>query len=322
MTSDNNQLNGCRNREVWYHAPCRDGFTGAYAAWRYYGDQATYHPVFHKKPLPELSADTEFLDVIDFALTTDQFLDYQNRLGVNNILILDHHLETQQNLVNRPGVVVDLNRSGAMIAYQHYFEDDNPPLLYQYVQDCDLSTWALENTQEINAVIAACKQNWDSWRKLEHELENNFAEQVQWGQIIVNHHRHLSQEAVESAFFTTIGGFSVPVAERSAPNRQLTEALFNKFPDAPFVATYKQRGDEVFWSLRSANQDEFDVGQIARDYGGGGHPGAAGFISDSRGDVYWIFKRLLTKKTSLGANKFLVGGGRGRNKHAINTNSV
>ena len=54
------------------------------------------------------------------------------------------------------------------------------------------------------------------------------------------------------------------------------EALLKRFPDAPFAAACHDRGDQRKWSLRSCG--EFDVSEVARSLGGGGHPHAAGFL--------------------------------------------
>ena len=37
---------------VFYHAHCLDGFGAAYAAWRYFGDQASYRDPDLIQPLP------------------------------------------------------------------------------------------------------------------------------------------------------------------------------------------------------------------------------------------------------------------------------
>ncbi|MEM9003181.1 MAG: hypothetical protein AAGE59_06590 [Cyanobacteria bacterium P01_F01_bin.86] len=39
---------------ILYHAGCYDGFGSAYAAWKVLGDSATYMPVKHGYPMPEI----------------------------------------------------------------------------------------------------------------------------------------------------------------------------------------------------------------------------------------------------------------------------
>ncbi len=49
------------------------------------------------------------------------------------------------------------------------------------------------------------------------------------------------------------------------------------FGDVLFVAAYKDMADRRLWSLRS--RGDFDVGEVAKARGGGGHKNAAGFRS-------------------------------------------
>ena len=54
------------------------------------------------------------------------------------------------------------------------------------------------------------------------------------------------------------------------------EAMLQRYPDAPFVGAYYEDADGVRrWSLRS--RKSFDVSDVAKKLGGGGHPQASGF---------------------------------------------
>src|SRR3989338_9515798 len=48
----NSSMNALKTA-ILYHANCPDGFGGAYAAWKKFGDSAEYIPVKHGKPIPE-----------------------------------------------------------------------------------------------------------------------------------------------------------------------------------------------------------------------------------------------------------------------------
>ncbi len=43
----------------------------------------------------------------------------------------------------------------------------------------------------------------------------------------------------------------------------------------PFAAVYVETSTDIIWSLRS--RGDFDVSEIAKKFGGGGHKNAAGF---------------------------------------------
>jgi oligoribonuclease NrnB/cAMP/cGMP phosphodiesterase (DHH superfamily) len=72
-----------------------------------------------------------------------------------------------------------------------------------------------------------------------------------------------------------IAGHEVPVVNTSIAWSEVGDTLVKKNPDALFVASFTQFEDQIMFSLRS--RSEFDVSEIAKKYGGGGHKNAAGF---------------------------------------------
>ena len=52
--------------------------------------------------------------------------------------------------------------------------------------------------------------------------------------------------------------------------------LLEKNPDALFAAGYFQRADRK-WQFSLRSREGFDVSEVAKKYGGGGHAPAAGF---------------------------------------------
>lgn len=70
-----------------------------------------------------------------------------------------------------------------------------------------------------------------------------------------------------------IGGYAVPVA--NLPYTMASDAGHKLAESAPFGACYWDTPEGRVFSLRS--QGEFDVSEIAKQYGGGGHKNAAGF---------------------------------------------
>src|SRR3990167_10123181 len=73
---------------VLYHGNCPDGFGGAYAAWKKFGDSAEYIPVKHGKPIPEGLAGKK-LYLIDFCYPKD-IMDTLIATA-DSVTVLDHH---------------------------------------------------------------------------------------------------------------------------------------------------------------------------------------------------------------------------------------
>ena len=65
--------------------------------------------------------------------------------------VLDHHATAAEDLAGLPFVTIDLDRSGAVLAWEHFHPGRPVPLLLRYVQDRDLWRWALPRSREVNA---------------------------------------------------------------------------------------------------------------------------------------------------------------------------
>ena len=79
---------------VWYHGEdCRDGFGAAYAAWRLWGDRATYVPVSHGAPPPPWEPG-DAVYVLDFSYDRETLL----KIDAETILtVIDHHESARQD---------------------------------------------------------------------------------------------------------------------------------------------------------------------------------------------------------------------------------
>src|ERR1700744_2581730 len=73
---------------ILYHGNCPDGFGGAYAAWKKFGDAAEYISVKHERPITADVTDKEvyFVDFFDRGEFIDPVLESAAR-----VVVLDHH---------------------------------------------------------------------------------------------------------------------------------------------------------------------------------------------------------------------------------------
>lgn len=84
------------------------------------------------------------------------------------------------------------------------------------------------------------------------------------------------------AYITDEGdlGHIVPIVNASENISELGAAMNEAYPEAPFSVSYCDRRDgQRSFSLRSKNG--FDVSEVAKAFGGGGHKAAAGFTRPS-----------------------------------------
>jgi hypothetical protein len=252
---------------VLYHANCPDGFGGAWSAWLALGGAATYCPVSHGEPLPELPPDASAL-MVDIAYPRDVTLALRER--VRELVILDHHKSAQDELGDLTFATFDMNRSGAMMAWNYLHPGKEPPPLIRYVQDRDLWRFELPNSREVTAALASYPMTFETWSALD---VNDLARE---GTAILRFRDQTVQTMVEFARWGEIGGYRVPIVNATAHWSDVGEAMLERFPEAPFVGVYFEDADGARrWSLRS--RPDFDVSEVAKKLGGGGHRQAAGF---------------------------------------------
>ena len=265
------------SRAVLYHSHCMDGFGAAWAAHSHFGKSASYHPVSHHEPLPSVPEGAEiwFLDYCPRAQVLVTLLD-----AGHVVYVLDHHRTTKDVIeaVQSPrlNVTLDLEHSGAVITWRHFFPRRKVPLLLQFIQDRDLWTWALEDTEAVTAALDALNYSFSTFDKL-HKRSNELTELAKAGQLLVQFKHKRIATIVQRAYFEKVGGHEVPVVNSDSFVSNVGNALCREYPSAAFAAVWFLLEDgRAKWSLRSVG--EFDVSEVAKRYGGGGHRNAAGFV--------------------------------------------
>ena len=83
----------------------------------------------------------------------------------------------------------------------------------------------------------------------------------------------------EAASIQEIGDYKVPVV--NCPYQFASDVLHlltTRYPDAAFAAGWSEQANGIRrYSLRGRSTDDFDVSEIAKKFGGGGPPKAAGY---------------------------------------------
>lgn len=260
---------------VLYHAICDDGFGAAWVAWKQYGDQATYTPVKYGDPVPDIPTGSAVF-ILDFSYPRDDLERLAERCKV---VVLDHHKTSQEALAGLPFAHFDMERSGAGMAWDYFNPGTPRPLLINHIEDRDLWRFALEDTKQISSGLRSYPMDFETW---DYYAYGNVEELRAEGVAIERYIQRLCENLAEDAHIEEWP--EGPVFVVNAPG-QLTSELADYLLDAEryqgnqvlFVAAYKDMVDRRLWSLRS--RGEFDVGEVAKARGGGGHKNAAGFRS-------------------------------------------
>ena len=262
-----------RKTFVIHHQDCPDGFGAAYAAWLKLGDNATYVPGKYGDQPPEMPPDS-IVYVLDFSYPRNTVIELWKN---HSLTLLDHHKTAQESLTGLPGCLVYLSKSGAALSWQHFHPDQKMPDLLAYVQDRDLWKFELPNSREISAYIYSKGYNFQTWSEMHRILETHpqGAKAVEIGEAVLQVQEYQLEALTKPPRIKDIGGYQVPTVYAPILQSEIGERLLELHPDAPFVGIYHEMEDSRKWSLRS--KPGFDVSEVARSMGGGGHPQASGF---------------------------------------------
>jgi hypothetical protein len=292
---------------VIYHGNCVDGFASAWAHWMNGGRDrdVEYVPAFYGGDEPDFEG--KDVHILDFCYKRERLEDIAKL--ANSVLVLDHHKTAAEDLEplltdetdawgarigGGKGLQIrfDMNRSGAGMAWDYYSAAyaERPnldrPWIISYVEDRDLWRFNLSHSKEANAYLQSLPkrgpEDFDAWKTA-------FAEGVgracNIGKSLigqVNDYVDMMRGHAREAFVRRPDG-TVESGLRSvnAPYWSCSELVGSLAEDVPeaFAFAWFRRGDgKVAYMLRS--RGDFDVSELAKQFGGGGHPKAAGFVVD------------------------------------------
>ena len=260
---------------VIYHSRCADGFGAAWAAHqglrrRGLRTEVEFVPASYGDAPPEVQPGSKVF-VLDFSYPRD----VMDKLTLScEVLLLDHHATAIREMEGANYCHFDMGKSGAHLAWRHFCPDEEPPDFILYIEDRDLWKWRLPDSREFSAALASYPMSFDVWDTLE------VPQLAQEGRAILRYQESMVEAIAHQAIWKDVAGYHVPVANSPVLQSEVCEALLAQHPDASFAAAFHQRSADddsagQKWSLRS--RPGFDVSQVARQFGGGGHPQAAGF---------------------------------------------
>lgn len=165
---------------ILYHADCLDGFGAAYAAWRRYGNTATYRPMHHGEPwnMADLAGHEVF--ILDFSFPP---LPLEQMAGIaRSVIQIDHHASALKDWATRVPedsgakhfahpqlpleVRFDLDKSGTRLAWEYFHPDEPTPLALRHIEDQDLWRFALPGTRFFCRALRLMPFEFDSWHSL------------------------------------------------------------------------------------------------------------------------------------------------------------
>ena len=274
-----------KNIVVIYHGDCPDGFSGAWAAYKKFGDKAEYLPGFHNNtPSIDGLKDKEIY-FVDF-IYSDKIV---NQLTKDNrrVTAIDHHISGEVLVKTTKDYSYAVDHSGAVLSWKYFHPEKKVPRMLEHIEDRDLYKFKLSNSRAICSFIDSFDFDFKIWDKLADDLEDSskLKSYVEKGEIIVGYEEELIRRLIDdNSKLIQFEGFETFVV--NAPHMfasDIGHALCLEKP--PIGVVWSEGKDLVRVSLRS--DGTVDVSKIAEKFGGGGHKGAAGFRLPSIKSFPW-----------------------------------
>lgn len=224
-------------------------------------------------PYTQLGEDKGAIYIADFSFDLST-CEYLASLVEGRLLILDHHKTAKDRLGEYQKLIYDNDECGATLAWMHLFPTKSIPWFLKYVRDYDLYKFELPNSREINAFISQVAKagNLRSFFKDGYITPERA---VNYGGIILAAIREAAMHMAKSARDIELRGVHLMAVNASVFQNEVADCLKDL---TEVVLIWHQTSTGGYkYSLRS--NGNYDVTKLAKQFGGGGHKGSAGFYT-------------------------------------------
>jgi nanoRNase/pAp phosphatase (c-di-AMP/oligoRNAs hydrolase) len=269
---------------VIYHKNCPDGFGAAWAAWKKYGDEASYVAASYSDPIPE-GIEGKEVYVIDFSYDAVRLPALESK--AKRLVVIDHHKGGEAHVKATKEHVFDLTHSGAYLAWQYFHPGEKVPDFIEYLSDGDRNVYTKPDAPTICAYICSTEKEFEEFEKVYQEMEDMSRRQsvIEKGKMIIRYRDFLLAPALHSIHFINLAGTILPAVNAVFPmdeKSHLIHEMYNLYP--PVAMSY--RYDEGEWKCSLRSNGDFDCTVLAGKFGGSGHPGSSGFAIKAEPGVF------------------------------------
>lgn len=309
---------------VIYHASCADGFGAAFAAWLKFGDDAEYVPMQYGKEdesfwrLEDGQFDSEFqilnreIYILDFSFSKWVM---EGLFSLAKCVVwLDHHktafemwCDEERTYTKHEDkyhtIILDNNKSGAMLAWEYFHPGTEVPMLIKHIDDYDRWQFKIDGTKAFNKALWSYapwsfkqweEKFYDPYSGAEFYCDHGREQLITEGEAILRAHEQNVQSVVKGSarecwikapepidlpgsFLDEVTQGWQGLAANCPPHltSDVGHELANQSGTFGLCWTLSQTDLVAKCSLRS--NAPYDVSAIAKSFGGGGHAQAAGF---------------------------------------------
>jgi oligoribonuclease NrnB/cAMP/cGMP phosphodiesterase (DHH superfamily) len=240
---------------------------------------------------------------VDFIPNDDK--DIEQLVNDYDLTIIDHHKDAIDNLEKKFPGIKGLRRddkAGCQLTWEYFFPKETPPKIVDIVGYYDI--WEHDKIPNIRAgslalheldLIPMKKVGRDIWDRLFSD-DQYLSNIIERGIVMLD--KQLEEHRRKASFLCQdiiLDGRSAVIANIQGVDSYFFDSILDKFKPEILIMYYKyynSRNNVSHWkvSLRVApeHRDKVDVSEIARKYGGNGHPGASAFIANKVTDLPFI----------------------------------
>ncbi|MBP6948658.1 MAG: hypothetical protein KBC41_03465 [Candidatus Pacebacteria bacterium] len=264
---------------IIYHGFCTDGFGAAYAAWKKFGNNATYIARSREdEPFPIGYLSDKEVYVVDYSFSREEMIRYQKEATV--FMVIDHHISSKSDVESLDRYIFDNNHSGAYLAWQYFHKEQEIPTLIRYISDADTWSHSLPDWKEIESFIYSNGEEHFSFQHFEHleetlDSEEGYTRAKEIGALLDGSHTAKVNMYVDLAELVMFEGYEIYAVNAPREVRsELGHVLAQKTNSFALIFNY-EKGN---WKCSLRSVKDFDVSVIATKYGGGGHKNASAFM--------------------------------------------
>ncbi len=268
----------------FYHANCTDGAAAAAVIHRKY-PQAELIAMNHGDPI-QTDIKNKKVFIVDFSFPAPLLT--QIKSEASEVLWYDHH-KTALAIRDELGWgILDLKESGASLTWKMEYPDSPVPKMIAYVKDKDIWEWKLPYSREVSAAIRDYEDILDpksqTWKNfIDHLSDEKFEKIVEEGRIAIRGQKVRIEEGARKGFEVDFHHYKTLAVNWSSDSSEMGEYIYKNL-SYEIALIFYYTGKIWNFSLRS---NRIDVSELAQKYGGGGHPGASGFRTDT---IEWLFQ--------------------------------
>ena len=262
--------------KCFYHGDL-DGQASAYCVYRLYDiEDIEFIKMDYKDPFPFVTIrPNERVWIVDFSLTPQ---DMTRLLSITQgVTWIDHHATAIEKYVGYPHDITGVRKDGVaacVLTWKFCFPGKPVPKAIEYVGDRDIWAWKHGDTTRhffAGSLLYDTSPKSKFWDDCVDNEEARVPVVIAQGVEKLKQQRAADAKINELGFETEFQGYNCWAINRPRASSDRLEGRDEKYD---IVMVYLHDGMQFVISMYSK---KVDVSAIAKQYGGGGHKGAAGF---------------------------------------------